>query len=495
MPQKLQNLEQQNAEWQSENVKLFQDNQSLSRALQENDTKHKATIAALEKQVKLVSREKAHLQKQNEVLVAGQSPAAYQQLLADHQTLQGYYSTAVLELKNLRRHYEGAGRLAQPPATTPTGWLPQNAADVTSNSQQHIPRFSGKKPLLIPSNHMNGAQLAQLVVVKRQVIRASKAKCQAMDGPGSPTGMSSHAAIQSSLSVDTANLVTSPNPGHTQFSPIITSGTTPQRHSLSLSSTPQPGLSNIPQQLSMAGPAPPSVATPLNAPTPIQSRQPTPFTNPLSGALSSLQQDVRPVANASVDPFESPPADACDEPKPTSSEHISADNIHDSVSPDEPTEATTPMDVTPGDASAISIAPHGQGSLKRPGSALSSTEEYHESKKQRLIEDVAAPIEPKTEPDLDVVAKCEEQADEEGSEEGDTELGPDGLRLVEDCLAALIDDDEENEEIQTCKLCMARFIRGLASEPKPFLRATTEQLVEHCSTEHRVAWESLRRPA
>lgn len=36
----------------------------------------------------------------------------------------------------------------------------------------------------------------------------------------------------------------------------------------------------------------------------------------------------------------------------------------------------------------------------------------------------------------------------------DVEIGPDGLRLEEDCVAALIDDDDENESVQTCKLCM-----------------------------------------
>jgi len=45
----------------------------------------------------------------------------------------------------------------------------------------------------------------------------------------------------------------------------------------------------------------------------------------------------------------------------------------------------------------------------------------------------------------------EEESDDEA--EG-IDIGSDGLRLAEDCVAALIDDDEEVEGLQHCKLCV-----------------------------------------
>ncbi|KAF5388127.1 hypothetical protein D9615_000482 [Tricholomella constricta] len=529
MPQKLQDLERQNAIWQSDNVKLFQDNRSLTRALQENEIKHKNTVHVLESQVQKANREKAQMQKQNEALVAGQTPA-YRQLLIEYQRLQGHYTAALHEISSLRHHIEvSAGRAtAQLPATT--RW---KTPQVTPSPQQQIPRLPIQRPLLLPPAQASGTQFAQpavvpsqqpgnhgvegQVAVNKQAPFASKihhalsivadwrshnavhesvhtslprsnsttsTQSRPVSRPSSATGTSSRAVVQPSLSVNTTHPPI--NDGHPHLPPTPMSAVTIRQRHL-LSSTPHPGPPNIIIKLPKTSPAPTSTpVSPLNAATPIQPHPSTPPSLP--GANTPPQeQDVKPLQNSPVEPAE-------DLDKPVHSlELISTDKTYDSVSPAEPIEVMIPTDVTPGDDSVISIDLHEQASLKRPSSALSPLKEQHESKKPRLGEEVQAdgvtPAVAQTEPEL---AGVQEEDDEE-SEDGDIEIGPDGLRLVEDCLGALIDDDEENEEVQTCRLCMARFKMGYASEPKPFLRATTEELVQHCSIEHHDAWDALRR--
>jgi len=91
------------------------------------------------------------------------------------------------------------------------------------------------------------------------------------------------------------------------------------------------------------------------------------------------------------------------------------------------------------------------------------------------------------------------------------EVGPDGLRLVNDCIFDLF--GEEDGEGRYCKLCMsvsylrlsvcsfsfsnfyfsARCDMGYHVDPlKPFVNATNDELLEHCMTEHAEAWDALR---
>ena len=102
----MQALEKQNAEWQSENVKLFQDNRNLSRALQLQDEQSKHTIVSLEKKIQELLNEKALLTKHNEASQQGVPSIAYQQLLAEYRRLYTYYSAARLEIKQLREYID-----------------------------------------------------------------------------------------------------------------------------------------------------------------------------------------------------------------------------------------------------------------------------------------------------------------------------------------------------------------------------------------------------
>lgn len=93
------------------------------------------------------------------------------------------------------------------------------------------------------------------------------------------------------------------------------------------------------------------------------------------------------------------------------------------------------------------------------------------------------------------------------------EVGPDGLRLVNDCISDLFGEERERGERRYCKLCMsvlyfrlsvclffsilyfsARRTMGYRTEsPKPFVNATNDELEEHCITEHAEAWDTLRQ--
>ena len=101
----MQELEKQNAEWQSENVKLFQDNRNLSRALHSQAEQSKHTIFSLEKKIQELN-ENALLTKQNEASQPGPPDIAYQQLLAEYRRLYAYYSAARIEIKQLREYID-----------------------------------------------------------------------------------------------------------------------------------------------------------------------------------------------------------------------------------------------------------------------------------------------------------------------------------------------------------------------------------------------------
>lgn len=103
MPQRMIEIERLNAKWQSENIKLFQDNQKLARLLQESerskaitgsDDQRTRVMHALEEQVRVLKEEKTHLLKQAEVF------------RHDYIKLSNMYGAARSEVNHLRRHIQ-----------------------------------------------------------------------------------------------------------------------------------------------------------------------------------------------------------------------------------------------------------------------------------------------------------------------------------------------------------------------------------------------------
>ena len=94
--------------------------------------------------------------------------------------------------------------------------------------------------------------------------------------------------------------------------------------------------------------------------------------------------------------------------------------------------------------SPVSISPEAQHSehrpLKRENEDIADTD-GEPSKKLRIDDQ------------MDIEKPKDDEEESDGEAEA-TDIGPDGLRLVEDCVAALIDDDEETEGLQHCKLCV-----------------------------------------
>ncbi|KAF8076480.1 hypothetical protein FPV67DRAFT_1664741 [Lyophyllum atratum] len=263
-------------------------------------------------------------------------------------------------------------------------------------------------------------------------------------------------------------------------------------------SAPAPEVSESPASLSSPADvtsAPRNLALTPTPPLEFSTSIPSlgaPSTSSLSGIS---QHHDPPPQHSSSKPSTSPPAEVHEEselgPVP-----VGDTDLHTSGSTAEPVQAMAPMDVTPKDVSAISVASFPapeQESLKRASSAVSTADEGQQHKKQRLEgqEQPGDVAQHPTGMDQDVTHV--HRNDDEESEDGDIEIGPDGLRTVEDCISALMDDDEENDELQTCQLCVVRFKRGYMNEPKPFLRATTDELVQHFTSEHSDAWETIRR--
>ncbi|KAJ2931754.1 hypothetical protein H1R20_g5498, partial [Candolleomyces eurysporus] len=140
---------------------------------------------------------------------------------------------------------------------------------------------------------------------------------------------------------------------------------------------------------------------------------------------------------------------------------------------------------------------------KRTSVVLGEPSTLPEGKKMRLSVDAdTAPSSPtlgQTAKDKDiggvaaapVPVKPEEDLEEEDEDEEDIAVGPDGLRLVSDCLENLFEDDGAGG--RTCRLCKTRHARGLiAAAPAPFVNAPDEALVEHCTAEHEQVWNELR---
>ncbi|KAF8969508.1 hypothetical protein BDZ97DRAFT_2072501 [Flammula alnicola] len=89
------------------------------------------------------------------------------------------------------------------------------------------------------------------------------------------------------------------------------------------------------------------------------------------------------------------------------------------------------------------------------------------------------------------VPGSQEGEQEEHEEDEVIEVGPDGLRLVEDILEQIYGEDRRGEV--TCYFCKYRFEHGFTDEPPvPFVGATDEQLEAHCVNDHSIAWNEAR---
>ena len=119
-------------------------------------------------------------------------------------------------------------------------------------------------------------------------------------------------------------------------------------------------------------------------------------------------------------------------------------NVLPSSDPEPKQPSPIPPTISVPPTPPVSIFPEGQLSEHRPlkrGSEDIADADGEPSKKLRMENQM----------DVGNPEDDEEQSDDEAEV---IDIGADGLRLVEDCVAALIDDDEETEGLQHCKLCV-----------------------------------------
>ncbi|KAG6821632.1 hypothetical protein H0H93_000141 [Arthromyces matolae] len=534
MPQKLAELERQNAQWQQENVKLFQDNQSLTRALQERkDSQQAKTVHILQTQIQSLLQEKAMLVARIQKLSSTQ-PNPYHILVGEYNKLVEQHQYALQEIKTLRENNSVlSGR------TSVESHVAFNGSALVQQASPQAEQFPASSFPVVPSNAFPTKQ-AQYV---RCVILDLISKQVATIIPSTPQPQSSFSR--------------NPRPGH-EFNnlPNVTSRSQPPSRPVSAASSSRPvppslslniaasntlfqSNSTAPQSLTIYQNAPMSAPpisqssfspvshdAPRNAhvthfpPSIYTKKHSLPLLRPMeqsalvsrpstlldrSHVLTSMgtqkpatmDRDDINILSSSID------VDQAEEQKsPIAPLPINAADNNEPTSP-RPFEAITP--INEGDALPIAIVSSPPtASLKRPSLSPSNVDELPSAKKARVDSDVVndtkhAGQSPKAGHSPAEVAveegELEEvEEEEEDSEEEEIRVGPDGLRLVEDCLPALIEDDEESEELKTCKLCTARFTLGYTTEePKPFRNATTEELIQHCVDEHRSAWDTLRK--
>ncbi|KAF9464471.1 hypothetical protein BDZ94DRAFT_496160 [Collybia nuda] len=499
MPQKMRELEQMNAQWQQENVKLFQDNRSLARALQAQSERLKLitgpeiqrlnAMRTLELKVQALVDERSNLLKQNEALMANQQHnTEYGRLYTEYTKLSVTYGAAFNEIAQLRNYIQvitnGQYTLSSP-MTRPTA---------TTNTRQ--PARQNSEPMNITQSRM------------APPIRRPSADYPSQTHPMSQQG--GHPQEKSNIPVPT-NLT---HPFIHYHRPISAPSAIP---------TNQPSFNHHPplsiQTSSFVAPS--NHQTPHLPPTPMSAVNPSqvstsqethnPTTTPFPINFTTIQSNGNVITSSTTTlqqctQGQVQPDVVSDSAHSALTKVSSSDETSNESLPEAPgastlsmvAVATTPSVLSQPPDAVTTSSPRPETS-KRGSINMSDTQDIGDQryKKQRLEDsDLLTERTDGQDPAADVndTARAEGMDVDQESDDGVVEIGPDGLRLEEDCLSALIDDDDEDDTLQTCMLCKARFeMKYTTDPPQVFVRATKEELIEHCSTEHHDAWETLRR--
>jgi len=494
-------LQQVNLKWQTENVKLFQDNQKLARSLQESerskvlassDDQRIKVIYTLEEQVRRLTEDKANLLKQNEM---------YRQLQSDYNMLTNLYAAAVKEIDHFRMRLRGS--------TTNHRNIPRQSMNIQAGSFPAAQNGHNSQLYQMQSQVQHGQWPIQ-------ISHPHQATSAPTSFNGGVTASAGPRKISDSMvqSVDQNKLI----PMFQQTSINTIDQTYPQPSSTLVHSQ---AFVNISGNTYSRSSSRASLQPPLTINTSLENRQNLP--TPMSGNLPQHRTFSSASANATLPGHLSPtPATgAFIETRASSQEHpkdpISRSPLPNSTSVElsEDRSIGTPASLLKNDQpinnplaiptpSFGSPSKSGPDPLKRTSVDMSgdvTDGEAQQRKKPRLDsqENSTEQVEGQVAvsgTDMEVSDITRNEADEEGVEESDEEvieIGPDGLRMEDDCVAALIEEVGVNGDLKACKLCNARFEMGFTTErPELFVEATNQELIEHCSTEHHDAWQQLR---
>jgi hypothetical protein len=187
----------------------------------------------------------------------------------------------------------------------------------------------------------------------------------------------------------------------------------------------------------------------------------------------------------------------------------STSGVGTSISP----VASQPVNVALGLSASV---PHRVNSLKRDSPIESESHHDVTEQLQKRPRLESSQLELKTNSSIEPIADGTEDTFQMDIDKDEVvEVGPDGLRLVNDCISDLFGEEGEGEgKGRYCKLCMSvlylhlsvclfsfstfyfsvrRTMGYLTDSPKPFVNATNDELQEHGMTEHAEAWDTLRQ--
>ncbi|KAH9482789.1 hypothetical protein JR316_0004889 [Psilocybe cubensis] len=557
MPMKIKELEIQNKAWRDENLKLFEDNQRLVntvKSLNATISMTKLPESAQFQRISDLESEVRRLQAENErirllVEVPDTLQTEYAKLVESQRMMRNSYMSIREENRRLSEQLQGFIQHGQPPQpalqhdsgrhqTIPTSYNIQHSiAPLAHIQNQHAMPSQGQYPF---SSSLGSAPLPQYNTHTEQ--RNPLMQTQAAVFQNRQQSRSNPSSRRSSL-----NLV---SPAMYPYQQIHVQGSDPaiqrqqqpyaQPNSSSNSITPSgthvqqnTRRSSLPITYHNWGPNPcvhderrsPS-AVPYaseeqlsNSATTVSSIQssrgtatpPTPIK--VSHNLAQQSQFAALVSTPSA-----PPAPLTEETVQPVASTIAPQDTHISQ-PDMSLNQPVHSMVITSQALPSTVTPNQQvfsnHNIQEEKTTSSQNLQQDLNTSSSSVEQVdlstsSAPINPNSSIDqstsevADPPSEIQNQAfvmqvdassgvDEEEVEQ-ESDVGPDGLRLLQICLEDLFGEPDENGRVN-CKLCLHRYQRNIQSNAPPtFINATDEELVAHAVAEHKRAWDHIRQP-
>lgn len=543
MPHKFKELEVQNKNWQTENVKLFEDNKRLMGMLNaQNESLKWMKVPEMEKiqRIKDLEQENQALRLQREDLLRRpiadgngqplqQGQITYAQLQHEHSNLLDTYRLAYNEVQRLRAfiaqnpqlHQQEPIRIDQqhptPPPNFPQFSMPSATQvphpvhqTLVQEVQQATPsitqgrRYDPQNAVMQhrqqqPGNIARRPTTGKIIIPPRPTQPA-----QAQPAPTPVQLPSKRKSMQGDnlLMAMENNIRNSKRGGNTYPSGLPSHPSYPSRSGSSPASPMGPALSPATRS--------PLSAQPLNAqfhppPTSVPSMHPGPSTASPRSVLPTPPASAESTASSMA--LTIPPYDTYLNQQPgltpaLPSPAIAPQNASGPSNQSEPLSTPAPVPSPGISLKRDSISDQGMAGLTEEPNKKPRLQHCH--LEPNPTHPIAGPSSLQLpEPFTEIPAPTSEDQEamqvdggdeHEGSEDDLIELGPDGLRLVKDCLAELFHEPKEDGSV-ICKLCEYRHAHGYQEEPPvQFVNPTDQQLEDHCVTEHEAAWSNLRNP-